>query len=249
MRLARPRASEPRAFRSAVSPKKCSSRLLLQAAGRCVGRPFGPFAPPTGTHGRRARKSAPRASVILKSLEKTIVERYNVGTRLQLQASRWKPLIEEDAPYAVLVWRGPLRHNLHRLCFRSRPGQMEAQRHKILLPAGPAPKSQTRVYQANADGIKVTIRTVGEDGKTTVVEHPVNYDGKEQPVIGSSQSDAIQMQRIDDHTSESVMKHADKIIGRNRRVVAEDGKTMTITYEGLDSRGREIKVTAIYDRQ
>ena len=114
---------------------------------------------------------------------------------------------------------------------------------------GPAPKSQTRVYEANADGIKVTIRTVGEDGKTTVVEHPVNYDGKEQPVTGSSQSDAIEMQRIDDHTSESVMKHANKIIGRNRRVVAEDGKTMTITYEGLDSRGREVKVTAVYDRQ
>ncbi len=114
---------------------------------------------------------------------------------------------------------------------------------------GPAPKSQTRVYAAEGDGIKVTIRTVGEDGKAIVVEHPVNYDGKEQPVTGSQQSDAIALQKIDEYTSESVMKHAGKLIGTNRRVVSADGKTMTITYEGLDSRGQTVKVTAVYDRQ
>jgi hypothetical protein len=114
---------------------------------------------------------------------------------------------------------------------------------------GPAPKSQTRLYQAHAHGIKVTIRTIGKDGQVIVVEHPVNYDGKEQPVIGSQQSDAIALQRIDEYTSESVMKHAGKLIGTNRRVVSKDGQTMTITYEGLDSRGRQVKVTALYDRQ
>ena len=125
--------------------------------------------------------------------------------------------------------------------------KLNVERSKYL--PGPAPKSQTRVYEAKADGIKVTIRTVAEDGEAVVVEHPLNYDGKEQPVIGSRQSDAIALQRIDEYTSESVMKHADKVIGTNRRVVALDGKTMTITYQGLDSTGRQVKVTAVYDRQ
>lgn len=123
-------------------------------------------------------------------------------------------------------------------------GKWKLNLEKSTYLPGPAPKNQTRAYEAIADGIKVTIRTVGEDGKTIVVEHPVNYDGKEQPVTGSVQSDAIQLQKIDDCTSESVMKHAGKVIGRNRRVVAEDGRSMTITYEGLDSRGRQVKVTA-----
>ena len=114
---------------------------------------------------------------------------------------------------------------------------------------GPPPKSQTRVYEATGTGIKVTIRTVTADGQVNVVEHPVNYDGKEQPVTGSRQSDAIELQRIDEYTSESVMKHASKVIGTNRRVVAKDGKTMTITYVGLDSRGRESRITAVYDRE
>ncbi len=78
----------------------------------------------------------------------------------------------------------------------------------------------------------------------------MNYDGKEQPVTGSQQSDAIALQRIDEYPSESVIKHAGEVIGTNRRVVSTDGgKTMTITYEGLDSRGQTVKVTAVYDRQ
>lgn len=114
---------------------------------------------------------------------------------------------------------------------------------------GPAPKSQTRLYEAQDGGIKVTITTVTPDDETIVVEHPMNYDGKPQPVIGSRQSDAILLQRIDEHTSEAVLKHANKVIGTNRRVVAPDGKTMTITYQGLDSLGRQVKITTLYDRQ
>ncbi|MBI2686776.1 MAG: hypothetical protein HYX27_10705 [Acidobacteria bacterium] len=128
-------------------------------------------------------------------------------------------------------------------------GKWKLNVEKSTYLPGPAPKSQTRVYEAKGDGIKVTIRTVSIDGQVTVVEHPVNYDGKAQPVTGSQTSDAIELQRIDEYTSESVMKHANRVIGTNRRVVAKDGKTMTITFEGTDSRGRQAKITAVYDRQ
>ena len=128
-------------------------------------------------------------------------------------------------------------------------GKWKLNLEKSRYLPGPAPKSQTRVYEAKNGGITVTIRTVAENGEVIVVEHPLNYDGKEQRVIGSRQSDAISLQRIDEHTSESVMMHAGKVIGTNRRVVAPDGKTMTITYDGLDSSGRQAKVIAVYDRQ
>ena len=128
-------------------------------------------------------------------------------------------------------------------------GKWKLNVEKSRYVPGPAPKSQTRIYEAKGDGVKVTITTVAEDGVAIVVEHPLNYDSKEQPVTGSQQSDAIALQRIDEFTSESVMKHAGKVIGTNRRVVSNDGKTMTITYDGLDSRGRQVKVNAVYDRQ
>jgi hypothetical protein len=81
------------------------------------------------------------------------------------------------------------------------------------------------------------------------VQHPLNYDGKEHPVTGSSTADAIALAKIDEYTSEAVLKHASIVVGTNRRVVSKDGKTMTITYQGTDARGRPVKNTAEYEKQ
>ena len=113
---------------------------------------------------------------------------------------------------------------------------------------GPAPKSQTRIYEEHPEGIKVTIKTVLADGKSTSVEHPVNYDGKEHPVTGSSQTDSIALEKVDEYTSEATLKHAGKVIGTNRRSISRDGRTMTIDYEGADQRGA-VKNKAVYDKQ
>jgi hypothetical protein len=120
---------------------------------------------------------------------------------------------------------------------------------KSTYKPGPAPKSQVRIYEEVAEGIKVTIKTTMLDDKSTTVQHPVNYDGKEHPIMGSGQSDAIVLQKIDDYTSEAVLKHANKVIGSNRRIVSKDGKTMTITFQGTDSRGRQVDNTAVYEKQ
>ena len=119
---------------------------------------------------------------------------------------------------------------------------------KSTYKPGPAPKSQMRIYEAHPEGIKVTIKTIHADGKSTSVEHPVNYDGKEHPITGSSQSDAIVLEKVDEYTSEATLKHAGKVIGTNRRSISKDGRTMTITYEGADQRGA-VKNTAVYDKK
>src|SRR5262245_14221865 len=106
---------------------------------------------------------------------------------------------------------------------------------KSTYSPGPAPKSQTRIYEEHLGGVRVTIKTVHADGQSTSVQHPLNYDGKEQPVTGSSSADSIALEKIDDYTSEAILKHATRVIGSNRRVVSRDGKTMTITYQGTDA--------------
>jgi hypothetical protein len=113
---------------------------------------------------------------------------------------------------------------------------------------GPAPKSQTRIYEALPEGIRVTIKTIMPDGQSTTVQHPVNYDGKEHVITGSGQTDAIALKKVDDYTSEAILKHANKVLGTNRRVVSKDGRTMTITFQGTDSRG-QVNNTAVYEKQ
>ena len=114
---------------------------------------------------------------------------------------------------------------------------------------GPPPASETRVYQASAEGVKVTIVTTDANGKSATIEHPANFDGKDYAVTGSSRVNAISLKRIDDYKSEAILKHASKIIGTAQRVVSSDGKTMTVRYKGTDAEGRDVDNVAVYMKQ
>ncbi|MBI4473875.1 MAG: hypothetical protein HY646_14500 [Acidobacteria bacterium] len=113
---------------------------------------------------------------------------------------------------------------------------------------GPAPKSQTRTYQAHPKGVKATIQTVYADGRSSSTEYVANYDSVEYPVTGSPNSDAVVLKRIDAFTAEATLTHAGKTIGSARRVISEDGMTMTIRYQGM-WEGRMSDNLAVYEKQ
>jgi hypothetical protein len=114
---------------------------------------------------------------------------------------------------------------------------------------GPPPRSQQRVYRADAGGVKATVTTVNADGQPVTTEYVAGYDNVEHPLSGSPDFDGIALKRINADTAEATLTHARKIIGKARRVVSKDGKTMTITFEGTDSRGRPVRNVALYEKQ
>jgi hypothetical protein len=120
---------------------------------------------------------------------------------------------------------------------------------KSTFKPGPPPLAETRTYQAQPKGVKTTVKTTWADHLSSTVEYPANYDGKDYPVSGSRDVDAVSLSRMDDFTSEATLKHAGKEIGVARRVVSRDGKTMTITYKGINTRGDQVDNVAVYDRQ
>jgi uncharacterized protein GlcG (DUF336 family) len=109
---------------------------------------------------------------------------------------------------------------------------------------GPAPKAETRLYEAQGEGIKVTVKTVEADGHSTTVLISANYDGKDYPVTGASAYDAIALKRISERIAEATLTHAGKVVATARREVSDDGRTLTITYEG-----QQVKNKALYDKQ
>ena len=111
---------------------------------------------------------------------------------------------------------------------------------------GPAPTMQTRVYEEKVDGIKVTVKTQWADGHSTTVLIAANYDGKDYPVVGSDDYDAISLQKASDRISEAMLMHAGTVVANARREVSEDGRSMTIVYK--TSSGK-MHNTAVYDRQ
>jgi hypothetical protein len=120
---------------------------------------------------------------------------------------------------------------------------------KSTFRPGPPPSAETRTYQAQPKGVKTTVKTMWADGMSTTVEYPANYDGKDYPVTGSRDVDAVVLTREDDFTSAATLKHAGKEIGVARRVVSPDRKSMTISYKGVNTRGDKVDNVAVYDRQ
>ncbi len=105
---------------------------------------------------------------------------------------------------------------------------------------GPAPKSQTRIYEADRDGMKATITTVEADRRSTVIQYTADYNRLEYRITGSTDFDTIALQRINAYTSEATLMHAGKEVGMARRVISMDGRTLTITLRMTNSQGQTV---------
>ena len=121
--------------------------------------------------------------------------------------------------------------------------------HESRYYPGPAPKSQVRVYGTSDEGTMVTVTTVNAEDETVKTIFPGIYDGRDYPITGASEYDTIAMHRIDDYTAEATHKHAGMNIAISRRVVAPDGKTMTITVKSADPQRTSVDITSVYDRK
>jgi hypothetical protein len=111
---------------------------------------------------------------------------------------------------------------------------------------GPKPKSQTRTYTLHPDGIKTHISTVEADGVPREIEFVAKYDSIQYPVSGSAEVDSVALRRIDAFTAEAVLTHAGRRMATARRVIAPDGKTMTISL--VDASGVPTTV-AVYRKK
>ena len=111
------------------------------------------------------------------------------------------------------------------------------------------PKSETRVHTVTPKGTRVVIEDEYADGKKTRVEMLVTYDGKPQPTTGSGIWDSTTTKRIDRYVSESELLRNGKVVGRVRREVSQDGKTMKVFYVIDRPDGRNISTVSVYERQ
>ena len=120
---------------------------------------------------------------------------------------------------------------------------------KSTYTPGPGPKSQTVLYLASPEGVKVTATTIDASGKMVKTEYTAKYDGNDYPVTGNADWDAIALKRIDSHTLEFTRKRAGKTVQTGTNVVSTDGKTRTITTTGVNAKGEKIRVVVVYDKK
>ena len=111
---------------------------------------------------------------------------------------------------------------------------------------GPPLRSETRVYTKQADSVKGVVSRVYGDGRSERFEYMANF-GKDLMVTGIPEYDSVTLRKIDELTSDAVLSHAGTVYGVARRVVAADGKTMTITFDRKSSE-TPVHNVAVYDK-
>jgi hypothetical protein len=150
---------------------------------------------------------------------------------------------------AMVSVAGPPLSSIHGATFDrdSLVGVWSLNVAKSKFLSSPAPKSQTRTYETHPNGIKATIETTYSDGKSTTIQYVASYDSVEYPITGSLQFDAIAMKKIDDFTAEATLSHAGKEIAIARRVISEDGLTMTVTFR-MNVGLNEVTNVSVFDK-
>lgn len=114
---------------------------------------------------------------------------------------------------------------------------------------GPGPKSLTVTFEKAPGGFKLTAKGVNADGSPIDNSYTATYDGKDAPVTGSADWDAISTKLLDANTRHTVRKLKGKEVQVLHSVVSADGKHYTTTTTGVNAKGEKVESTAVYDKQ
>jgi hypothetical protein len=114
---------------------------------------------------------------------------------------------------------------------------------------GPGPKSLTLKFEATPAGIKLTHDGVNAEGKAEHGWYVSKFDGKDVAWAGNPDADMASAKKIDDNSYENTWKKGGKVTIVAKAVVSTDGKTLTVTQTGTNSKGQAVNNTAVHNRQ
>lgn len=90
------------------------------------------------------------------------------------------------------------------------------------------------------------IRETGEAIETTYV---YVKDGEEIKLDGSPLADALVLNGATKNVAEGVFKRGGKNVGKVKRTLSADGKTMTLVGNSVLADGKAVSYTSVYNRQ
>ena len=106
--------------------------------------------------------------------------------------------------------------------------------------------SKTRMRQ----GLTLKIESNGGDGIRFTGEYSFagRLDGKPYD-LKNSRNDTVQLARVDAHTVDATYRRDDQVAQKDRWVVADDGRTMTLTTKGTLASGQKLAETLVFKKQ
>jgi hypothetical protein len=130
-----------------------------------------------------------------------------------------------------------------------RIGTWKMNAAKSQFNPGPPPQSLIVKVEPAGQGEKVTADIGNADGTRTTTVYTANFDGKEYPLTGSPTADTVSLKRIDSRTTDRTDKKGGKVVTTLKRVVSQDGKTMTVTTKGTTADGQPANNVIVFEKQ
>jgi hypothetical protein len=135
------------------------------------------------------------------------------------------------------------------MCFADNPtlGTWKLNESKSTFGDG-AGKSTMVVWEKAGDQEKCIVDGIDAAGNKTHTVWTGKLDGKDYPVTGDAQSDTRSFKLSGEKTIDMVSKKDGKEVGHGTIVVAEDGKTRTVTSHMTNAKGEKVTSTLAYDK-
>jgi hypothetical protein len=128
------------------------------------------------------------------------------------------------------------------------PGRWTLDPAKSTYVPGPVPNSQAATLTAVANGIRTVADRVEADGSKTHFEWTGTFDGKDNPVVGDPNRDAVSVKKLDAYTLEITNKKAGKVTTTIRAVYAKDGRSRIETTTGTSTAGRQVRNVTVWTK-
>jgi hypothetical protein len=120
---------------------------------------------------------------------------------------------------------------------------------KSTFKPGPAPKSTTVVVEAAGKGLKISVDAVAGDGTAMKWGYTTMRDGKDAPVTGNPNYDAVAFTQPTPTTGTAAYKKEGKVIITSKSSLSTDGKTLTLTSTGTDPKGQAVNNVSVYTKK
>jgi hypothetical protein len=130
-------------------------------------------------------------------------------------------------------------------------GTWKVNLEKSKYDPGPPPKSAATATITIADGIETYKSEGGTDGQGNPISSSftAKIDGQDTPVVGIAYADTVKIKKVNAHHYVNYLKKNGKVVMTVHVVVAEDGKSRTVSFEGKDQSGTPVHDKIWYDKQ
>ncbi len=125
-------------------------------------------------------------------------------------------------------------------------GTWQLNRAKSDIPS----VTKSQILTIDTDGVRVAMREilVNDKGKTLTISVDARFDGLDYPVAGTPFADTVSYRLRSPNTIYGVAKKAGVVVVRETAVLAEDGRSVSVTYVSFDGQGHSFMSHGVFER-